>query len=143
MSGAASRCRPSIGLGTLVDGAVHPGWTWAFVRAEPIRVRQRGDLARRRTDRGDGRDPVTLAEYVNSQFDPSLSWDDVEWFRSMWDGPLILKGIQSVADAGLAAEHGVEAIALSNHGGRQLDVARRRRSSSSRPSSTPSATASR
>jgi len=43
--------------------------------------------------------------------------------RSIWDGPMIIKGIQSVEDAVLAAEHGVEAIALSNHGGRQLDSA--------------------
>jgi L-lactate dehydrogenase (cytochrome) len=116
---------PKLGLGTLLDGAVHPGWTWAFVRADPI------VFANVATSRGggdgeqvgDGRDPVTLSDYVNSQFDPNLSWDDVEWFRSMWDGPLVLKGIQSVADAVLAAEHGIEAVALSNHGGRQLDSA--------------------
>src|SRR5215207_2469149 len=115
---------PKLGLGTLLDGAVHPGWTWAFVRSDPIVfanvATSRGGTG---SDPADGRDPVTLSEYVNSQFDPNLSWDDVEWFRSMWDGPLILKGIQSVADAVLAADHGVEAIALSNHGGRQLDSA--------------------
>ncbi len=116
---------PKLGIGTLLDGAVHPGWTWAFVRSDPIVfanvATSRGGTG---TDpSGDGRDPVTLSDYVNSQFDPNLSWDDVEWFRSMWDGPLILKGIQSVADAVLAAEHGIEAIALSNHGGRQLDSA--------------------
>ena len=116
---------PKLGIGTLLDGAVHPGWTWAFVRSDPIVfanvATSHGGTG---TDpAGDGRDPVTLSEYVNSQFDPNLSWDDVEWFRSMWDGPLILKGIQSVADAVLAAEHGIEAIALSNHGGRQLDSA--------------------
>ncbi len=116
---------PKIGLGTLLDGAVHPGWTWAFVRSDPIvfanvstSSRDPGNAAP-----GDGRDPVTLSAYVNSQFDPNLSWDDVAWFRSIWDGPLIVKGIQSVADAVLAADHGVEAIALSNHGGRQLDSA--------------------
>ena len=71
----------------------------------------------------DGTDPVTLSEYINSQFDPSLSWDDIDWFRSNWDGPIVLKGVQTVEDALLAAERGVEAIALSNHGGRQLDGA--------------------
>jgi L-lactate dehydrogenase (cytochrome) len=116
---------PKLGLGTLLDGAVHPGWTWAFARSDPIVfanvATSRGGTG---TDpSGDGRDPVTLSDYVNSQFDPNLSWDDVEWFRSMWDGPLVLKGIQSVADAVLAADHGIEAIALSNHGGRQLDSA--------------------
>jgi len=111
---------PKIGLGTLLDGAVHPGWTWAFARSEPIKfanVAGRGDVP------SDGTDAVTLSTYVNSQFDPNLSWDDVDWFRSMWDGPIVLKGIQSVDDAVLAAERGVDAIALSNHGGRQLDSA--------------------
>ncbi len=64
---------------------------------------------------------MSLASYVNTQFDPNLSWDDVDWFRSMLDGPIVVKGIQSVDDAVLAAERGVDAIALSNHGGRQLD----------------------
>jgi L-lactate dehydrogenase (cytochrome) len=93
------------------------------VRADPIVFANVATSRAGAADHADGRDPVTLSDYVNAQFDPNLSWDDVEWFRSMWDGPLILKGIQSVADAVLAAEHGIEAIALSNHGGRQLDSA--------------------
>jgi L-lactate dehydrogenase (cytochrome) len=110
---------PKVGLGTLVDGAVHPGWTWRFLRSEPIRFANvRDDMGV-----GDGSTAVTLSEYVNTQFDPGLSWRDVEWMRSMWDGPLVVKGIQTVDDARLAAEAGVEAIALSNHGGRQLDSA--------------------
>ena len=109
---------PKLGLGTLLDGAVHPGWTWAFARAEPIVF---ANVAGR--DVGDGTDAVSLASYVNTQFDPNLSWDDVDWFRSMFDGPIVVKGIQSVDDAVLAAERGVDAIALSNHGGRQLDSA--------------------
>jgi L-lactate dehydrogenase (cytochrome) len=67
--------------------------------------------------------PVRLAEYMNAQFDPALSWRDLDWFRAHWDGPVVLKGIQSVADARLAADAGVDAVALSNHGGRQLDGA--------------------
>ena len=109
---------PKIGLGTIVDGALHPGWTWAFVRAEPIVF---ANVAGE--DVGDGSDAVSLADYINSQFDPSLSWPDVEWLRSIWDGPLVIKGIQTVADAEIAADVGVEAVALSNHGGRQLDTA--------------------
>jgi L-lactate dehydrogenase (cytochrome) len=72
---------------------------------------------------GDGASPVTLSDYINTQFDPSLSWADVDWLRSIWDGPIVLKGIQTVVDARLAADSGIEAIALSNHGGRQLDGA--------------------
>ena len=109
---------PTIGPGTLLDGALHPGWTWAFVRSEPIRF---ANVAGRSV--GDGASPVTLSDYINTQFDPALAWDDVDWLRSVWDGPLVLKGVQTVADALLAAERGVEAVALSNHGGRQLDGA--------------------
>jgi L-lactate dehydrogenase (cytochrome) len=109
---------PTIGPRTLVDGALHPGWTWSFVRAEPIRF---ANVVGR--DVGDGASPVTLADYINTQFDPALSWDDVEWLRSVWSGPMVLKGVQTVDDAVIAADAGVEAIALSNHGGRQLDGA--------------------
>jgi L-lactate dehydrogenase (cytochrome) len=107
---------PQLGLGTLLDGLLHPSWTWAFARAEPITFSNvSGSSAP-----ADGR-AVNLAEYTNSQFDPALSWRDLDWFRAEWGGPIVLKGIQSVADARLAADAGVEAIALSNHGGRQLD----------------------
>ena len=109
---------PAIGPRTFIDGAVHPGWTWRFVRSEPIRF---ANVVGR--DVGDGASPVTLSDYINTQFDPALSWADVEWLRSVWDGPIVLKGVQSVEDAVLAAGAGVDAIALSNHGGRQLDGA--------------------
>ncbi len=109
---------PKIGPGTLVDGALHPSWTWKFVRSEPIRFANVTG-----TDVGDGTDAVSLADYINTQFDPSLSWDDVTWLRSIWPGPIVVKGIQTVADAHLAADAGIDAIALSNHGGRQLDSA--------------------
>jgi L-lactate dehydrogenase (cytochrome) len=109
---------PAIGPRTLLDGALHPGWTWAFVRGEPIRF---ANVVGREV--GDGASPVTLSEYINTQFDPALSWDDVDWLRSVWEGPLVVKGVQTVEDAVLAAERGVDAVALSNHGGRQLDGA--------------------
>lgn len=108
---------PTIGLRTLVDGVLHPGWTLAFLRAEPIRF---ANVLGREFD---GASPVTLSDYINTQFDPALSWSDVDWLRSVWDGPIVLKGVQTVEDSVLAADHGVEAIALSNHGGRQLDGA--------------------
>jgi L-lactate dehydrogenase (cytochrome) len=109
---------PTIGPGTILDGAIHPAWTWAFVRSEPIRF---ANVVGR--DVGDGASPVTLSDYIGTQFDPGLSWADVDWLRSIWDGPIVVKGIQTVEDAVLAAEAGVEAVALSNHGGRQLDGA--------------------
>jgi L-lactate dehydrogenase (cytochrome) len=109
---------PTLGPGTLVDGALHPAWTWAFVSGEPIRF---ANVIGR--DVGDGATPVKVSDYIHDQFDPALSWGDVDWLRSVWDGPVILKGVQSVDDAVRAADAGVTGVALSNHGGRQLDGA--------------------
>lgn len=65
----------------------------------------------------------SLSEWTARQFDPRLSWQDVEWIKRRWGGKLILKGIQDVEDARLAAESGADALIVSNHGGRQLDGA--------------------
>lgn len=107
---------PKIGPGTIIDGILHPSWTLDFLRNDPITfavVAERKDL--------NGETAVTLADYINSQFDPALSWDDVAWLRDIWDGALVLKGVQSAEDALLAIEAGVDGIMVSNHGGRQLD----------------------
>jgi L-lactate dehydrogenase (cytochrome) len=76
-------------------------------------------------------DPVTFAtmtdtaqeigHIIHSMFDPSVTWKDLDWIRDNWDGPIVIKGIQSVEDAVLARDAGVQGIVLSNHGGRQLD----------------------
>jgi L-lactate dehydrogenase (cytochrome) len=98
---------------------VHPGWTWDFLRNDPItfaNVVGHGDQQ-------DGSTPIELAAHVGSQFDQALSWSDVDWLRTLWEGPIVLKGIQTVADAKQAVAVGVEGIGLSNHGGRQLDGA--------------------
>jgi L-lactate dehydrogenase (cytochrome)/glycolate oxidase len=68
-------------------------------------------------------DMNSLAAWTNEQFDPRLSWADIDWVRERWGGKFILKGIMEVEDAKLAAEHGADAIVVSNHGGRQLDGA--------------------
>ena len=65
----------------------------------------------------------SLAEWTASQFDPALTWKDVEWVRNIWPGKLIIKGILHVGDAKIAAKTGAAAIVVSNHGGRQLDGA--------------------
>jgi L-lactate dehydrogenase (cytochrome) len=109
---------PKLGISTMFDGIVHPGWTWQFLKSEPIVF---ANVAGRAV--GDGADAVVLADYIARQFDPGLSWQDVEWLRGQWSGPIVIKGIQTVADARIAAEAGIEAIAISNHGGRQLDSA--------------------
>lgn len=107
---------PKIGPSTIIDGMLHPSWTLDFLRNDPITfavVAERKDL--------NGETAVTLSDYINSQFDPALSWDDVAWLRGIWDGALVLKGVQSAEDALLAVEAGVDGIMVSNHGGRQLD----------------------
>ncbi|MCZ8260987.1 MAG: alpha-hydroxy acid oxidase [Beijerinckiaceae bacterium] len=68
-------------------------------------------------------DMSQLASWTSEQFDPALSWDDVEWIRQRWGGKLILKGILDAEDAKMAAKTGADAIIVSNHGGRQLDGA--------------------
>jgi L-lactate dehydrogenase (cytochrome) len=109
---------PAIGPRTLLDGAIHPSWTVSFLRSEPIRF---ANVVGREV--GDGASPVNLSDYINTQFDPALAWADLDWLRSIWAGPIVVKGIQRVDDAVRAADAGVEAVALSNHGGRQLDAA--------------------
>ena len=68
-------------------------------------------------------DMANLAAWTAEQFDPRLNWGDVEWIKKRWGGKLILKGIQDVEDARLAADSGADALIVSNHGGRQLDGA--------------------
>ena len=109
---------PKLGLDTLIEGVLKPSWTWRFITADPITFANVTGLIEQ-----DGSTAVELAALVNDQFDPTLSWADIEWFRSLWDGPIIIKGIQSTADARRAVEHGAAAVAVSNHGGRQLEGA--------------------
>ncbi len=109
---------PKIGLDTIVDGIIHPAWTYDFLTHDPI---QFANVVGR--DGADGSEGIDLAGHVMSQFDQRLSWKDIEWLRGIWDGPIMLKGIQTVDDAERAVAMGVEGIGLSNHGGRQLDDA--------------------
>lgn len=109
---------PKIGPATIFDGMLHPQWTYDFITHDPIL------FANVEHHAGHGAaDAMEMAGHVMSNFDQKLSWDDVEWLQSLWDGPLILKGIQTVEDARQAVSVGVEGIGLSNHGGRQLDGA--------------------
>ena len=115
---------PKLGLNTFIEGAKRPAWVLDFLRNDPIVFSNVAvSTDRLNNDAQDGSTAVSLAAFINSQFDPRLSWEDVAWIREQWDGPVILKGIQSVADAKIAVSEGLDAIALSNHGGRQLDSA--------------------
>lgn len=109
---------PTIGWDTMVDGALHPGWTYRFLQAEPIRF---ANVVGADGEAGDGSDPVNLSDYINAQFDPTLSWADLDWLRDLWSGPILVKGIQTVRDAQRAVDAGADGVIVSNHGGRQLD----------------------
>ncbi len=109
---------PKIGPGTIIDGIVHPAWTLDFLTHEPLTFANVAHVP----DRAEGGN-MGRGEYVMQNFDQKLSWTDVEWLQSVWDGPIVLKGIQTVEDAVRAVEMGVQGIGLSNHGGRQLDDA--------------------
>ncbi len=71
----------------------------------------------------DRKDIVSLARRMSELLDPTMNWRDVDWLRSIWSGPLLLKGVLHPEEARLAVEHGVDGLIVSNHGGRQLDGA--------------------
>jgi L-lactate dehydrogenase (cytochrome) len=108
---------PEIRLSNIIDIATKPTWALSVARGKRKTF---GNVA----GRVPGMDSVnSLAGWINNQFDPALSWKDVEWIRSLWPGKLIIKGILDVEDAKLAAKTGASALVVSNHGGRQLDGA--------------------
>jgi L-lactate dehydrogenase (cytochrome) len=108
---------PQIKLANLIDIASKPAWALSILRGKRKTF---GNLA----GHVRGMEDVTsLAQWTNSQFDPTLDWKDVEWVRGLWPGKLILKGILDIEDAKIAAGTGASALVVSNHGGRQLDGA--------------------
>ena len=108
---------PQITLANLIDVATKPAWSLSILRGKRKTF---GNLA----GHVRGMENVTsLAQWTGSQFDPSLSWKDVDWIRGLWPGKLVLKGILDVEDAKIAVKTGASALVVSNHGGRQLDGA--------------------
>ncbi len=108
---------PAIRLKNVVNIATKPGWVLGMLRGKRKTF---GNLA---GHAGGTTDVNSLASWISTQFDPALSWKDVEWVRGLWPGKLIIKGVLDVDDAKLAAKTGPSAIVVSNHGGRQLDGA--------------------
>ncbi|MCW2761558.1 MAG: lldD [Marmoricola sp.] len=102
---------PSLSLRTLAEGALHPAWWFDLLTTEPLEFAS--------LNRFEG----TVAELVGKMFDPAATIRDLAWLRSVWDGPLVVKGIQTVADARTVVDAGADAVIVSNHGGRQLDRA--------------------
>jgi len=106
---------PRLTPGTLLDVMTKPGWVLNVLTG---RRKSFGNLEGRIPD---AKTLTTLGQWIAGQFDPTLSWKDVEWVKNLWGGKLILKGILDVEDAKLATSTGADAIVVSNHGGRQLD----------------------
>jgi len=101
---------PQLTLGAMFEMAKRPRWWFDVLTTEPLTFAT--------LDSTSG----TVGDLLTRIFDPSISGQDIAWIRSHWQGRVIVKGIQSVQDARLCAELGVDAIVLSNHGGRQLDM---------------------
>ncbi len=108
---------PELRLSNLIDIATKPAWVWSIARGKRKTF---GNIA----GHYPGMANVTvLSKWIAEQFDPTLTWKDVEWIKSLWPGKLILKGILDLEDARAAAKAGAAALVVSNHGGRQLDGA--------------------
>lgn len=108
---------PRVTLRSLKEGLRRPRWSANFF------TRPRATIANARRPECGRRDAVSLANYIERQFDPGLSWDDLSWIRDAWAGPLVVKGIIRPEDARQAVAIGADAVVVSNHGGRQLDHA--------------------
>lgn len=109
---------PKWSLGKFFDFASKPGWVASVMRGKRLTF---GNLA----GPGTGTENIeSLAAWTREQFDSSLSWKDIEWVRGLWRGKLLIKGILDAEDAKEAVRCGVDAIIVSNHGGRQLDGGR-------------------
>jgi L-lactate dehydrogenase (cytochrome) len=107
---------PTLRPSNLWNFAKRPGWVWRYLtgpKVLPASLIKPGQNTL-----------FTIAGYVNSQFDQTVTWKDIEWAKSIWGGPVALKGILDPNDAKAAVDHGADALIVSNHGGRQLDGVR-------------------
>jgi L-lactate dehydrogenase (cytochrome) len=102
---------PQLSLRTLGDMALHPAWWGNLLTTRPLEFASMTQWS------------GTVAEMIDSMFDPTMTLADLEWLRSIWSGPLVVKGIQTVADARRVVDAGADGVVVSNHGGRQLDRA--------------------
>lgn len=101
---------PNISARTVLNGALHPSWWMNFISTPPLK------FATFESSTGG-----TIADHADRMFDASMTLDAVEWLRERWDGPIVIKGVQTVTDARRVVDAGADAVLISNHGGRQLD----------------------
>ena len=102
---------PALTLRTVLDALRHPHWWFDLFTTEPLSFAS--------FDRW----PGTVAELLDTMFDPTITFDDLAWIKTQWPGKFVVKGIQTLEDARRVVDLGVDGIVLSNHGGRQLDRA--------------------
>lgn len=102
---------PRLNAKTIINAIPRPEWVWNFLTTPSLQFAS--------MDRWDG----TVGELLDYMFDPTMTFEDLKWIRENWKGTLTVKGIQNVDDAKRCATYGVDAVLLSNHGGRQLDRA--------------------
>jgi L-lactate dehydrogenase (cytochrome) len=102
---------PTLTLRTVLDAIPHPHWWFDLLTTEPLSFAS--------LDRW----PGTVAEYLDTMFDPTVTFEDLAWIKTQWPNKLVVKGIQTLDDARAVVDLGVDGIVLSNHGGRQLDRA--------------------
>jgi L-lactate dehydrogenase (cytochrome) len=102
---------PALSLRTFAEGSLHPAWWFDLLTTEPLEFAS--------LNRFEG----TVAQLVSRMFDPSATLADVAWLREEWEGPLVVKGVQTASDARAVVDVGADAVVVSNHGGRQLDRA--------------------
>ena len=102
---------PSLTSKTILNAIPRPAWWINFLTTDPLKFAS--------LDSWNG----TVAELLDSMFDPTVTYEDLKWIREQWKGNLVVKGIQNVDDAVMSIDAGADAIILSNHGGRQLDRA--------------------
>src|SRR4051795_9730028 len=102
---------PALTLRTVLDAVPHPQWWFDLLTTEPLSFAS--------LDRW----PGTVAEYLDTMFDPTVTFEDLAWIKSQWPNKFVVKGIQTLDDARAVVDLGVDGIVLSNHGGRQLDRA--------------------
>ena len=106
------------GLGRMRQLLARPGWLWdVAVNGRPMSLGNLESVIGKRAPLSD------FQAWIHANFDPSVSWKDVEWVRSQWDGPLVIKGILDPEDGREAVANGIDGVVVSNHGGRQLDGA--------------------
>ena len=108
---------PKFTLSTLFDFLIHTRWLFDVGLGRKIKYRNFDNTS------VNANSVMSITEFIKEQWDVSINWDDIAWFKEQWGGPVVIKGILSPEDARIAESIGADGVIVSNHGGRQLDGA--------------------